>query len=687
MLERGTEVRFIRTIGEKKAKAFNKLGVFTAGDLVALYPRRYEDKSVIKKAADAEDGEVCALVLRIDTKPEARMSRSGLHYITFIASDDSGSVSLTFFNQRWLEKSLVQGAAYRFYGKVTYSMFARTMQSPDIDAVIEGRPLKGIYPIYPLTSGLTQNAIYTAMNQCLPLIESAEETLDEKLLSKRSLMGRSQALKQMHFPDSMENVEKARKRLAFEELLIFQLGVLCMRAKTKKENAIAMTLKGTHSGRFISSLPFKLTGAQQRVIKEIYDDMQKPNPMIRLVQGDVGSGKTAVSAAAIFLAVKNGCQAAMMAPTEILAKQHSETFEKLFSGFGIKVGLLTGAMTSSARKDVKSKLEAGEIDLIVGTHALIQPDTVFSRLALIVTDEQHRFGVAQRAMLAEKSAAMTPHTLVMSATPIPRTLSLILYGDLDLSIIDELPPGRQPIETFAVGEAYRKRVYNFINERVVEGRQAYVICPLVEENEDSDAPKLKSAEQHGAELAKQFPSLKIAVLHGKQSAKTKDAAMEAFSKGEIDVLVSTTVVEVGVDVPNATVMVVENAERFGLSQLHQLRGRVGRGIHKSYCILIHEGDSERSKQRLNIMCATNDGFKIAQTDLEIRGPGEFMGERQHGEVRFKLADIADMETVTKAREVAEEICAEGLFGNEKYKSLADETVRMFRIGGSEYIFS
>ena len=686
MLDKGTEVRFIRSIGEKRSKSFEKLGVFTAGDLISLYPRRYEDKSIIKKAADVEDGEVCTLILHIDTKPESRMSRNGLNYITFIASDDTGSVSMTFFNQSWLAKSLVQGSLYRFYGKVTYSMFARTMQSPDIDAVIEGRPLQGIYPIYPLTAGMTQNAIHTAVKQCLPLIETSEETLPQSVLTEHSLIGKSQALKQLHFPESMEQVERARKRLAFEELLIFQLGVLCMRQKTKKENAILMALKGTNSGGFINSLPFRLTGAQQRVIKDIYDDMQKPHPMVRLVQGDVGSGKTAVSAAAIFLAVKNGCQAAMMAPTEILAKQHAETFKKLFSSFGIRVDLLTGAMNATARKDVKKRLEAGEIDLIVATHALIQPDTVFSQLGLIVTDEQHRFGVAQRAMLAEKSGAATPHTLVMSATPIPRTLSLILYGDLDLSVIDELPPGRQTIDTFSVGDGYRKRVYNFINERVLEGRQAYVICPLVEDSEDPDAPKLKSAEQHGAELAKQLPSLKVAVLHGKQSAKTKDEIMNSFSRGEVDVLVSTTVVEVGVDVPNATVMVIENAERFGLSQLHQLRGRVGRGTHKSYCILIHEGDSERSKQRLNIMCATNDGFKIAQTDLEMRGPGEFMGEKQHGEVRFKLADIADMDTVNKTRAVAEKICAEGLFGNEKYTALADETIRMFRIGGSENIF-
>ena len=680
----GTEMRFLRTVGEKKAKAFEKLGVFTAGDLIWLFPNRYEDKSVIKKVADTEDGEVCSLILKLETKPEARMSRNGLHYINIVASDDTGSISVTFFNQKWLEKSLVQGAFYRLYGKVVYSIYAKTMQSPSIDAIIEGKPLRGIYPIYPLTASLGQNGIYAAMQQCLPIIDALPESLPQELLDEHGFISKAEALKQMHFPDNMELLGKAKRRLAFEELLVFQLGVLSMRERAKKQAAMSMTLAGTKSGRFISSLPFKLTGAQERVIKEIYEDLQKPYPMVRLVQGDVGSGKTAVAAAAIYLAVKNGAQAAMMSPTEILAKQHCRTFLRLFAEFDINVALLTGSMTAAERKKVKTELKDGKIDLIIGTHALIQPDTEFKNLALVVTDEQHRFGVAQRATLAEKTTSGTPHTLVMSATPIPRTLSLILYGDLDLSVIDELPPGRQVIETFAVGQPYRTRVYNFIKEQCEAGRQAYVVCPLVEEGEETT---LKSAEQHGEQLQRQLPQLKIAVLHGKQSTKLKQQVMEAFVSGEVDVLVSTTVVEVGVDVPNSTVMVIENAERFGLSQLHQLRGRVGRGSEKSYCILIYEGESERSKQRLNIMCATNDGFEIARTDLEMRGPGEFFGDRQHGQVRFRLADIADMELIGATRTAAEGILALGLFGNENHEVLADEVSRMFHSFGGNNIFN
>lgn len=680
----GTEICFLRTVGEKKAKAFEKLGVFTAGDLISLFPHRYEDKSAIKKVEDIENGEICSLVLNIDTKPEARLSRNGLHYITLVASDDTGSVSITFFNQKWLEKTLVQGAVYRFYGKVVYSMFAKTMQSPDIDAVIDGKPLRSIYPIYPLTAALTQNSIYSAIKQCVPIIEAMPEVLPQGVLDEHGFLSKAEAVKQMHLPDSLELLEKAKRRLAFEELLVFQLGVLSMRERAKKQASFSMVLSGTKSGRFIASLPFKLTGAQEKVVKEIYEDLQKPYPMVRLVQGDVGSGKTAVAAAAIYLAVKNGTQAAMMAPTEILAKQHFLTFEKLFSGFDINIALLTGSITAAERKKVKAELKEGKIDLIIGTHALIQPDTEFANLALVVTDEQHRFGVVQRAILAEKTISGTPHTLVMSATPIPRTLSLILYGDLDISIIDELPPGRQVVETFAVGESYRTRVYNFIKEQCSAGRQAYVVCPLVEEGEETT---LKSAEKHSEQLQKVLPQLKVAVLHGKQSSKLKQQVMEVFVSGEVDVLVSTTVVEVGVDVPNATVMVIENAERFGLSQLHQLRGRVGRGSEKSYCILIYEGDSERAKQRLNIMCATNDGFEIARTDLEMRGPGEFFGDRQHGQIRFKLADIADMELIDTTRAAAQGILALGLFGNEQHKELADEVSRMFLSFGGENIFN
>ncbi|OGO90048.1 MAG: ATP-dependent DNA helicase RecG [Clostridiales bacterium GWF2_38_85] len=683
-MERATPIRYLKTVGEKRSALFEKLGISTVGDLVSFYPRRYVNKGDIKKVADTENGELCSLIMRIDTKSKTAISRNGLNYITLLASDDTGSVSVTFFNQQWLEKSLVQGAKYRFYGKMVYSMFAKTMQSPEIEAVIEGKPLRAIFPIYPLTKGFAQRNIYNAINQITPYIKSIKDPVPAEVIEKYSLMNKAEAVEQIHLPENMEKLELARRRLAFEELLTFQLGIQNMRAKIKKENAIAMPLKGTNAGKFLSSLPFALTAAQERVIKEIYDDMEKSQPMIRLVQGDVGSGKTVVAAAAIYLAIRNGCQAAMMAPTEILARQHFETFSKLFEKFEIKIEYLTGSVTAANKKKLREQLENGEIDLIIGTHALIQQSVRFSKLGLIVADEQHRFGVSQRAMLADKSGEYSPHVLVMSATPIPRTLSLIMYGDLDLSVIDELPPGRQIIETYAVDDSYRNRVYNFIKNQVEAGRQAYIICPLVEDNEDNN---LKSAEQHGADLAAMLPTLKIAVLHGKLSGRKKDEIMNKFSNGEIDVLVSTTVVEVGVDVPNATVMVVENAERFGLSQLHQLRGRVGRGKEKSYCVLIYEKESEKAKQRLNIMSSTNDGFEIARVDLEIRGPGELIGERQHGEIRFKIADIADMDMVNATKEEAEKICTEGLFGNEKYAELADEVNLMFRINNSENIFS
>ncbi len=674
-----TPVRLLRGVGDARAKLFEKLGVFTARDLLYLMPRRYEDRRALKTLNGIADGEVCAVYVTLSAPAAETRSRSGLPMVKAVAEDGTGELYLTFFNNKWVKNTLVKGATLRVYGRITFGMYGRETVNPTVEAVFDGKSLENVVPIYPSTSGMTQNVIRSAVKQVLALADSEDEVLTDVMLDEFGLMKKSAALRAIHFPADPDDAEKAKKRLAFEELLVFQLAVRLLRQKSEVKNAPPMPLANTKIRLFFDSLPFSLTGAQQRVIKEIFSDMERPIPMLRLVQGDVGSGKTVVAAAAIYLAVRNGCQAVMMAPTEILAEQHCKTLTAMLSPFGINVALLAGKLTAAQKRSAKAGLESGGIQVAVGTSALIQGDVVFNRLGLAVTDEQHRFGVLQRADLISKAQSGSPHTLVMSATPIPRTLSLILYGDLDISVIDELPPGRKPIETFALDETYRPRVNRFIEKEISSGGRVYVICPLVEENESLDR---KSAEEHLKTLEKAFPNRRVALLHGKMPGKKKQEIMTAFKEGSVDILISTTVVEVGVDVPEASLMIVENAECFGLSGLHQLRGRIGRGKRKSYCILMYDKQTPQSRERLETMCRTSNGFEIAEADLKLRGPGDFFGSRQSGGPVFRTADAADMATVVQTRAVCDEISKK--LSEEQYKPLYLEAKKLLdsAVGGN-----
>lgn len=654
-MEFDTPIKTLRGIGSARAALFASIGIETAENLLYYFPRRYENRGAVVSIADAPEDEPCSLIVTIDSMPNERLSKNGLLYTKVTANDGTGFVELVFFNQRWIAKTLTKGRVFRVYGQVERGLVGCTMRSPVIEAVYEGRQLPNIVPVYPLTKGLTQKIISDAVKQVLPLCDKIINTLSEDIINEYGLINKSEAIRMMHFPTDMEKLDKARRTLAFEELTVFRLALSKMKSLNTQYKAPKMDYKGTGVAKFFASLPFSLTSAQERVVKEIFNDLCKDTPMMRLVQGDVGSGKTVLAAAAIYFTVKNGLQAAMMAPTEILANQHYNTLKKLLEPFGIKVALLTGSVKPKEKEQIKQALAEGSIDVAVGTHALIQGDVVYKALGIAVTDEQHRFGVIQRATLVEKSEQdiLRAHTLVMSATPIPRTLSLILYGDLDVSIIDVLPPGRQKIETYAVTGEYRERVYAFIRKQIALGHQAYIICPLVEENEE--LPR-KAVEEYAEELRKNvFKDIKVGFIHGRLSSKEKDKVMSEFSAGESKILVSTTVVEVGVDVPNATVMLIENADCFGLSQLHQLRGRIGRGKAKSYCILMSDSKSEKAKERLAIMTKSSDGFEIAEADLKQRGPGDFFGERQSGEITFKCADIADMKLIAETGEAVQKI--------------------------------
>ncbi|HAN22107.1 MAG: ATP-dependent DNA helicase RecG [Clostridiales bacterium GWF2_36_10] len=675
-LQEDTPIRFLKGIGEARVAMFTSLGINTAGDLLYFFPRGYENRGAVSTIDTAPEGEVCSLIVTIDSPPQERMSKNGLSYTKATATDGTGSVELVFFNQRWIAKTLTVGRRFRIYGKIYHGLFGSNMSSPIIEAIYEGKQLQDIIPVYPLSKGLTQKILADAIKQVLPLCEVTENILSDEIINEYGLLNKGEAIRLMHIPTSTESLDKARRTLAFEELLIFRIALGAMKKRNTGLSAPKMDYKGTGIAKFFESLPFSLTIAQERVIKEIFNDLCLSTPMMRLVQGDVGSGKTILAAAAIFFTVKNGLQAAMMAPTEILANQHYKTLDKLLSPFGIKVTLLTGSIKQKDKEQIKKDITEGIIHVAVGTHALIQGDVVYKALGLAVTDEQHRFGVIQRASLVEKGEkeALRAHTLVMSATPIPRTLSLILYGDLEVSVLDVMPPGRQKIETYAVCEDYRERIYEFIKKQIALGHQAYIICPLVEENED--LPK-KAVEEYAQILRNgAFKDIKVGFIHGRLSSKAKDKEMADFNSGESKVLVSTTVVEVGVDVPNATVMLIENAECFGLSQLHQLRGRIGRGKAKSYCILMSDSKSTKSKERLEIMAKTNDGFEIAEADLKQRGPGDFFGERQSGEITFKCADIANMELIAKTGEAAKKIIP--LLENSDYINLRSAVTSFFK---------
>ena len=641
-------VTILRGVGPAKAKQFEALNIFTLGDLLCHFPRGYEDRTKLLQVAQLEvDRPACFRAMVMNT-PRTNHIRKGLDLTKVQVADHTGRLSLTFFNSKYAVEHLEYGKEYIFYGCLTGDYAGYGMTNPifeDIDSAAV--TTRRVMPIYPLTAGLTNAAVLKAVRQALSICDPPREVLPEAIRQRYGILGAEEAYRVIHEPRTMEEAAQARKRMIFEEFFVFSAGLSLMRAaRAEKKTA---PYENTDLSPFYHSLPFTLTGAQQRAIGEILADLQKGAPMNRLVQGDVGSGKTMVAAGAAYCAAINGKQSALMAPTEILAEQHFASLSQLFAPMGITVALLTGSMTPKEKKQVREGLENGSVQIAVGTHALISESTVFQDLGLVITDEQHRFGVGQRSRLSAKGT--DPHLLVMSATPIPRTLALLMYGDLEVSILDELPPGREAVDTFLVGESYRPRINAFIRKQVSEGHQCFVVCPAVEENDGLD---IKSATVWAETLQQTvFPDLRIALLHGQMKGAEKEAAMAAFARQEADVLVATTVIEVGVDVPNATLMVIEDADRFGLSQLHQLRGRVGRGKAKSYCILTTHNRNPETIQRLKALCKTTDGFKIAEEDLKLRGPGDFFGSRQSGLPAFHMADLSfDLEILKQAQEAS-----------------------------------
>lgn len=653
-MNRNTPVTEFSGVGPARQRALARLGIHTAGDLLRHFPRDYEDRTQLTTIAQAPEGETLCIAAMVAETPRLSRIRKGLDITKVRVVDEASSMTVTFFNQHYIKDALRPGETYVFYGKVEGYGRGRQMTNPTFEKAGEGRFTGRIVPVYPLTQGISNPMLAGLTRRALTgCLNEMEETLPSSLRQEHALAALPFSYENIHFPSSFEELELARRRLIFEELFYLTCGLAFL--KQRRSDTSGVVFHSHDRQEFTSLLPFPLTGAQQRVMDEIAADTLSGRPMNRLLQGDVGSGKTVVAAYGAWLAWKSGCQSALMAPTEILARQHFLSLSDLLAPSGMRVGLLTGSMKAAEKKRVYAALSSGELDLIVGTHALLSDGVTFSQLGLVVTDEQHRFGVAQRSSLAAKSE-IHPHVLVMSATPIPRTLALIIYGDLEVSVLDELPPGRTPVSTYLVGEDKRQRIYQFVRKLVDEGRQAYIVCPMVEEGEDSTA-QLKAVTAYAAGLQQQvFPDLRVSFVHGKMKSADKEAVMAAFAAGETDVLVSTTVIEVGVDVPNAALMIVENAERFGLSQLHQLRGRVGRGHHQSYCVLISDNKTPETRQRLQVMTKTTDGFIISEEDLKARGPGDFFGKRQHGLPHLRVADLAgDMRILKQAQEAAEHL--------------------------------
>lgn len=672
MLNLQSNIKFIKGVGEKRAEMFYNLGIFDVDALIHFYPRKYEDWTKTKTVAQTQTGESITVRATMITPVKEHRIRRGMTLYKCRFSDGESVINVTIFNNKYLAQALRIYEDYVLFGKMEKTLTSASMSSPKIEKLDTGIR---IHPIYSASGKLTSNAIAKVIKTALENLDTIPETLSRDIREKYDLISLDDALRKIHFPASERDTYSARKRLIFEELLTLQLGLLKLKGNKKKETPLK--IKEDYTDEFTALLPYRLTNAQQRAIGQCIKDMQGKYPMNRLLQGDVGSGKTAVGTGIIYTVIRNGYQAALMAPTEILAAQHFESISKMLDGTGIRISLLTGSVRAKEKREIKSNLMDGKIDLLIGTHAIIQNDVEFHNLGLVITDEQHRFGVKQRASLTNKGLGI--HTLVMSATPIPRTLGLILYGDLDISVLDELPPGRQEIRTDVVDSRYHERIYKFIRDAADRGEQAYIICPLVDESEAET--NTKSAQQLALELSETaFKGYTLGLLHGKMKASDKDKVMKAFSDGDIQILVATTVVEVGVDVPGATIMVIENAERFGLSQLHQLRGRIGRGSKKSYCILISDNSGETTRNRLMTMKKYSDGFKIADEDLKARGPGDFFGERQHGLPKLKIADmLEDMEILHLAQNCARDILKEDFnLDLPKNEQLCQSITKMFR---------
>lgn len=670
MLTASTDIRFLKGVGEKRAELLRKKGIDTVGALLRFYPRAYLDWQNVTPISECHEGENVCVRAEITSPVKTANIRRGMTLYKFSAADDSGVIEVTLFNRKYLAENLREGRSYLFYGKLGYGITLRQMSSPEIMPA----EYMGIEPVYAATEGLSSKTIEKIMKNALVYTDGMQDAIPDGIRQKNGLCDFKTALKSIHFPLERQALESAKRRLVFEELFVLQTGLLFL--KRRRRALAGCTVKKNLLEEFKKTLSFKLTGAQERVINECLSDMMSPRPMNRLIQGDVGSGKTAVAAALMYISAGNGFQSALMAPTELLAEQHFKTLCKITENSGIKCALLTGSLTKKQKDEVKAGLKSGEIKVAVGTHALLTDDVEFESLGLVVTDEQHRFGVGQRGRLSSKGN--NPHTLVMSATPIPRTLGLIIYGDLDISIIDEYPAGRQKIATYCVDSSYNARVYNYIKKFIAEGRQAYIVCPLVDENE---ALGIKSASEFYEELSEnQFKDYTLGLLHGKMKPKDKESVMRRFAAGEIQLLISTTVIEVGIDVPNAALMVIENAERFGLSQLHQLRGRIGRGEYRSACILISDVKSGDTKRRLDVIKNNTDGFKIADEDLKLRGPGDFLGSRQHGLPDMKIADIfADRETLHSAGKEAEELLRrDPMLHEAENAGLRSEITELFR---------
>ena len=672
-----TPVRYLKGVGPKTAERFEKLGILTLSDLLCHYPRRYLDFSKPYSIAEAPADTECVVKAEVFAKPGGRILPGGRRMERITAGDDVSSLEITWFNNPYAAQKLELGQEYYFQGIVTGGMLRRQMVNPQVrtDAQVKSSPFEAVYP---QTEGLTSSAIAKCVRQLLPHAELLPDPLPSEMLKKYRLLSKADAVRAIHCPATEEEAFAARRRLIYEELLVLQLGI--GRMKNHGAASTGAPMKKADASPFWESLSFSPTGAQRRAVEEILTDMSGETSMNRLLQGDVGSGKTLVAAAAIWACIRAGYQAALLAPTEILASQHAENLNRLLSPFGMRVALLTGGMKAAARRTTLAAIRDDEADLIVGTHAILSEGVEFARLGLAVVDEQHRFGVRQRGLLAEKAA--NPHLLVMSATPIPRTLGLLMYGDLDISILDELPPGRKPVKTRCITGKKRADLYGFLDREIDSGRQVYIVCPAIE---DAGGSGLNAVKSYYEDIAKAYlPDRRVGLMHGKLKPKEKAEVMDDFKSGRLDALVSTTVIEVGVDVPNATVMVIENAERYGLSALHQLRGRVGRGAAESWCFLVSDNASESVQKRLKFLCSTSDGFAVAQYDLETRGPGDFFGSRQHGLPTLQIADLMnDTRTLHAAQSEAAALLAEDpLLERPEHVLLARQVEQMFDKAGT-----